>query len=79
MMNRKVANEMAKDIARGVPHYDNLKDKADFVVKVFERYGVVEKEKDNSLVFGSNVKTDANLKEDCSDFMEEHEDDEVVL
>lgn len=67
MMNRKTANEMARDIARGVTHYDSISNRAGFIVKVLERYGVIEKTKENAKVFGGtkDTKADAGLTEDC--------------
>lgn len=58
MLNKKEAKEMAKYIALGVSHYDNIKDKTNYTLSVLERYNLVEKIKLNDKVMGASIDLD---------------------
>lgn len=58
MLNKKEAKEMAKYIALGVSHYDNINNKTDYTLSVLERYNLVEKIKLNDKIMGTSVGLD---------------------
>ena len=51
MLTIKEANEIAKFIAIGLPHYHHIKEKKAYILDVFEKYHLIEKQKENIQTF----------------------------
>ena len=62
MLNKNEAKEMAKYIALGVSHYNNITDQTNYIMSVLERYNLVEKIKLNDKVMGNHQSLSNSLE-----------------